>query len=90
MEKTIKMSYFCAINYQITSTSRDIVFLNNGLSRSLYLMELQIKMIKFAYFGEKPGKKHIFRSGSCQLIVVDLNLETNHLINVYPGWSTKN
>ena len=35
------------------------------LSRSLYLMDLQVKMIKFAYFGEKPGNKHIFRN-SCR------------------------
>ena len=58
------------------------------LSRSLYLMELQVKMIKFACFGEKSGKKHIFRSDSCQLIVVDLN-HRDEPFNVYPGGSTK-
>ena len=58
--------------------------LSNVLSRSLY----QVKMIKFACFGEKSGKKHIFMSDSCQLIVVDLNLR-DEPFNVYLGGSTK-
>ena len=56
MEKTIKMSTLCVINYQITSTSTDLACLNNVLSRSLYLMKLQVKMIKFACL-EKSREK---------------------------------
>ena len=41
-------------------------------------------MIRFASFGENQGKKHIFESGSCQSIVVDLNLR-DKLLNVSRG-----
>ena len=37
-------------------------------------MDLQVNMIRIVSLGENQGKQHIFGSGSCQSIVVDLNL----------------
>ena len=59
------MATLCAINYHIALTSRDIACLNN-MFRSLYLMGLQVKMVKFSCYGEKPGK-----SASSGLVAVN-------------------
>ena len=47
-------------------------------------MDLQVNMMWFASFGENQGRKHIFGSGSCQSIVVDLNLR-DEKFNVFRG-----